>query len=199
VVERACDPFFTTKDVGKGTGLGLSQVYGVARQAGGAARIESRLGAGATVKLLLRSSDAPREPPQSQLPSASLEPPTPGLTVLLVDDEAAVRRLASEILQLFGYRVLEAGSGEAALGVLATTRPDVMLFDYAMPGMNGAELANQARARWPATPIVFASGHADTAAVEAAVGGEAIILRKPFDIDSLAAAIAAAVRRAPSA
>jgi signal transduction histidine kinase/ActR/RegA family two-component response regulator len=191
VMERAFDPFFTTKGVGKGTGLGLSQVYGVARQAGGTAKIASRPGGGTVVTLMLRRSTLPAEAGAATLgePPAVLAP-QPGCTVLVVDDERAVRALAGEILELLGYRVLEAESGEAALEILEDVRPDVMLFDYAMPGMNGAELARLARLRWPDTPIVFASGYADTAQVEAALGGEAIILRKPFNMETLAQTIA---------
>jgi len=190
VAERAFDPFFTTKGVGKGTGLGLSQVYGVARQAGGAAQIDSELGRGTVVRLmLLRSSAAadvapgPGEPPPILAPAA-------GRTVLVVDDEAPVRALAAETLELLGYRVLQADSGAAALALLEREVPDLMLFDYAMPDMNGAELAGLVRARLPDVPIVFASGHADTAAVEAALGGQATILRKPFNMETLARIIA---------
>ena len=190
VAERAFDPFFTTKGVGKGTGLGLSQVYGVARQAGGAAQIDSELGRGTVVRLmLLRSSAAadvapgPGEPPPILAPAA-------GRTVLVVDDEAPVRALAAETLELLGYRVLQADSGAAALALLEREVPDLMLFDYAMPDMNGAELAGLVRARLPDVPIVFASGHADTAAVEAALGGQPTILRKPFNMETLARTIA---------
>jgi len=191
VVERAFDPFFTTKGIGKGTGLGLSQVYGVARQAGGTAQIESAPGRGTVVTLLLRRSSQPaRAAAPAKAEPAPVLAPAAGGTVLVVDDEGPVRALAGEILQLLGYRVLLAESGPAALEILQETKPDLMLFDYAMPGMNGAELAKQARARWPDVPIVFASGHADTAQVEAALGGEAEILRKPFNMETLAQTIA---------
>jgi signal transduction histidine kinase len=190
VMERAFDPFFTTKGVGKGTGLGLSQVYGVARQAGGAARISSGAGRGTTVSLFLRRSTRPVEvAPDRDAPHPAPAPPG-GRTVLVVDDEAQVRALATETLAMLGYDVLDADSGEAALKILETTRPDIMLFDYAMPGMSGAELARQARQRWPDVPIVFASGYADTQAVEEAVGGQALILRKPFDMEHLARVLA---------
>jgi signal transduction histidine kinase len=194
VVERAFDPFFTTKGVGKGTGLGLSQVYGVARQAGGAAKIESGLkhegGRGTTVTLFLRRSGRPAEAaPDHSAPRPVLAPDS-GRTVLVVDDDPPVRALACETLAMLGYAVLDAGSGAEALEILSNTRPDIMLLDYAMPGMSGAELAGKARERWPGVPIVFASGHADTAAVEQALGGEALILRKPFNMESLARALA---------
>ena len=199
IIERAFDPFFTTKGVGEGTGLGLSQVYGVARQAGGAARIHSVTAPGSTrgtsVTLFLRRSSRPVEVAPDDSAPQPVMAPEGGRTVLVVDDEEQVRALACETLAMLGYRVLDAGSGAAALRILETTRPDIMLFDYAMPGMSGAELARQARARWPDVPIVFASGHADTDAVEQALGGEAQILRKPFDMDSLARALAGLSKR----
>jgi signal transduction histidine kinase len=195
VKERAFDPFFTTKGVGKGTGLGLSQVYGVARQAGGTALITSAPGAGTVVTLLLRRSTAPGEGAGAQAEPRPVLAPASGRTVLVVDDEAAVRALACDILHLLGYRVLEADSGTKALKVLESVRPDLMLLDYAMPGMNGAEVARLARRRWPDVPIVFASGYADTAQVEAAVGGQAVILRKPFDMETLAETIAGLLDR----
>ncbi|HLZ74875.1 response regulator [Phenylobacterium sp.] len=193
VIQRAFDPFFTTKGVGKGTGLGLSQVYGVARQAGGTAEIASTPGLGTVVTLLLRRSALAADAPQAQ---ASLRPvlaPKGGRTVLLVDDEAPVRELTAETLELLGYQVLTADSGAAALEILETAQPDVMLFDYAMPAMNGAELARLARLIRPDTPIVIASGYADTAQVEAALGGEAMILRKPFNMETLAQTVAGLV------
>jgi signal transduction histidine kinase/CheY-like chemotaxis protein len=197
VAERAFDPFFTTKGVGKGTGLGLSQVYGVARQAGGLARIESQPGQGTTVALFLRRSEAEatQAAPAGAEPAAAGPPPAPrpDLGVLVVDDEARVRNLACDALNLLGYRASGAESGPAALEMLEREAPAVVVMDYAMPGMSGAEAAAEARRRRPNLPIIFASGYADTAAVEAAVGAGAVILRKPFNMEELARAVAAAV------
>jgi signal transduction histidine kinase/ActR/RegA family two-component response regulator len=197
VMQRAFDPFFTTKGVGKGTGLGLSQVYGVARQAGGTAEIANAPGGGTVVILLLRRSTAALDPGEARDAPRPILAPRVGRTILMVDDDDPVRRLTRETLELLGYRVLEADSGAKALDMLETLRPDLMLFDYAMPGMNGAELARLARARLPDTPIVIASGHADTAQIEAALGGEAILLRKPFNMEALAQTIARLLQDSP--
>ena len=110
--------------------------------------------------------------------------------MLLVDDEDAVRELTAETLEMLGYRVLQADSGAKALDMLETVATDLMLFDYAMPLMNGAELARLARQRRPEAPIVIASGYADTAQVEAALGGAAVILRKPFNMEAQAETVA---------
>jgi signal transduction histidine kinase/ActR/RegA family two-component response regulator len=194
VAERAFDPFFTTKGVGKGTGLGLSQVYGVARQAGGEARIVSETGRGATVSLLLRRSATPIAADATPDTAHSVIAQAVNATILVVDDDGDVRALVCDTLEMLGYRVLAADSGQAALAVLDRTRPDLVLMDFAMPGMNGAEAAGLARQRWSEMPIVFASGYADTAAVENALGGQAVILRKPFDMDELATTLATALR-----
>ncbi|MDB5445425.1 MAG: sensor histidine kinase [Phenylobacterium sp.] len=196
VLDRAFDPFFTTKGVGKGTGLGLSQVYGVARQAGGVARIESRPGEGTTVSLFLRRSEATEAAeaaPAEPAPGVAILAPRPDLTVLVVDDEPQVRGLACDTLNMLGYRAEPAETGAAALDLVERAAPDVVIMDYAMPGMSGAEAAALLRRRRPDLPIIFASGYADTAAVEAAVGPGAVILRKPFNMDELARTVAAAV------
>jgi CheY-like chemotaxis protein len=194
VLQRAFDPFFTTKGVGKGTGLGLSQVYGVARQAGGVARIDSRPGKGARVSLLLRRSEALATGPEAGAGAGvAIFAPRPGAAVLVVDDETQVRELACETLRMLGYAADGADSGPAAVERLQTAVPDLVVMDYAMPGMSGAEAARILRERRPDVPIIFASGYADTAAVEAALGREAVILRKPFNMDELAAAVAGAL------
>jgi PAS domain S-box-containing protein len=191
---RAFDPFFTTKGVGKGTGLGLSQVYGMARQAGGAARIESREAQGTSVVLLLKFVQAS----DGGVASAATEdlPPLPKApTVLAVDDDPDVRQFLSDSLETIGFRVMLAEDGASGLSALEAFTPDVLLLDFAMPGMSGAEVADRVRIQRPNLPIVFASGHSDTAAIEKAVGPSAVLLRKPFRIEDLEAALRAAVAR----
>jgi signal transduction histidine kinase/CheY-like chemotaxis protein len=197
VLARAFNPFFTTKGPGKGTGLGLSQVYAISRQAGGIARIESHPGKGTTVRMYLPvtevSAAAPTTAPEPPLPRAP-----PGAAVLVIDDDAAVRRVLTEFLRGIGYKVSEAADGPSGLAKLAEQAPDLLLVDFAMPGMNGAEVAKAARARQPGLPIVFATGYAETAAIEQAVGPDAVVLHKPFRMDELQAALAEAMAPAAS-
>ncbi len=199
VTARAFDPFFTTKGVGKGAGLGLSQVYGVARQAGGEAQIESEPGKGTKVILLLRRSpmDAPAAETLVQPMRTNLAEQDQSITVLVVDDDDQVRGLVCDSLDLMGYRVVEAPDGPRALAALKETPPDVVLLDFAMPGMNGAEVATLARRERPDLPIVFASGYAETEAVHRALGEGAAILRKPFEMNELAHALREAMDASP--
>jgi signal transduction histidine kinase len=185
VIERAFEPFFTTKGVGKGTGLGLSMVYGVARQSGGSVRIESEVGQGTVVTITLRR--APAAAGLSADPSAESAEIISGngQTVLVVDDEEGVRTSIADALSSIGYRVVSAGDGAAALRLVMHERPALAILDYAMPGMNGAELASAAKAMRPEMKIVFASGFAESEVLEAIVGPDAAILRKPFTIASL--------------
>jgi CheY-like chemotaxis protein len=188
---RAFDPFFTTKAVGQGTGLGLSQVYGVAQQAGGTARIQSRLGSGVSVIMIFKCAG------EALVPAAALDPATDlherEASILVVDDDASVRAFLVDSLEALGYPVTLAEDGPTALAALDKLRPDLMLLDFAMPGMTGAEIASVARSRRPDLAIVFASGYADTKAVEAAVGSGETMLRKPFAIEDLQAALATAL------
>jgi len=185
VLARAFDPFFTTKPAGKGTGLGLSQVYGIAGQAGGSVRIESAVGKGTTVAMrLCVSTDALQAADVAVARSSSRVTET----VLVVDDDTDVRTLVGEYLAEIGYRVYLADSGDAAMKILDDITPDLLLADFAMPGHNGADVARDIRRRVPDLPILFFSGYADTAALEAAVG-KAPLLRKPFRPNELATAI----------
>jgi CheY-like chemotaxis protein len=184
VAAKAFDPFFTTKGVGKGTGLGLSQVYGMARQAGGVARIQSMPQQGTTVWLLLPSLDKIRSAvAQREESDSPIAPMT--ATVLVVDDDADVRQFLVEALQTFGYHVLEAEDGYAALSLLAKSSPDLVIVDYAMPGLTGVEMVRELRLKRPDLPILFVSGHAETAAMEEVVDENISVLRKPFQISKL--------------
>jgi len=185
---KAFDPFFTTKPQGKGTGLGLSQVYGFARQLGGAARIESREGEGAAVSIFLPSV----EPPAESIAAPVAAEPTPVVTrgkVLVVDDDPAVRSVAVEALEAMGHEVSQASDGEQALAQLNTWAPDVMVIDYAMPGMTGAQLATQARERRPDIKILFVTGYADVDAVQGSLGADQLILSKPYHFEALVKAV----------
>lgn len=192
VLARAFDPFFTTKGVGKGTGLGLSMVYGVARQSGGRAEIVSEPGKGSTVSILLREVDGDAE--YSEDGPAKQASPT-ATHVLVVDDDPDVRLMTAAMLEDLGHRVSTADSGPAALKLLERQSPDVLLLDFVMPEMNGAELARAVRSRGDEVPIVFATGFAESVAIETALGETPTVLRKPFDLATLAEAIADARTR----
>jgi signal transduction histidine kinase len=175
---KVFEPFFTTKEVGKGSGLGLSQVYGVATQSGGGVRIETKVGKGTCVKVYLpRALTAAAQVHADERPAPDRVPDD--TVILVVDDDAAVREVTAAILTELGYRIVEAGSAGAALDMLdANAEIRLALLDFAMPGMNGAELAREVRARRPDLKILFATGFADETAL-AATGDEHII-QKPF-------------------
>ena len=192
VVARAFDPFFTTKGVGKGTGLGLSQVYGAVRQAGGTVRIETKTGAGTTVRLLLQQTQAAGR--SAGLVEADAMRAGSSARVLVVDDDPDVRHFLGEALEALGFTVTEAEDGYAGLAELERSNPDLMILDFAMPGMNGAEVARRAQAHRPSIRIVFATGYADSEALEAVVSGSLPVLRKPFQIRELEQVLHAALQ-----
>ncbi|HEV2567802.1 response regulator [Sphingomonas sp.] len=196
VAARAFDPFFTTKPVGKGTGLGLSMVYGVARQSGGRAGIRSEAGKGTTVSILLPLVDqAGAAAPDRPVTPALQEPKT----ILVIDDDPDVRLLTLSMLEELGHRTVEASSGPAALALLPTVRPDLILLDFAMPEMNGAQVATEIRARGGTAPIVFATGFADSEAIQKALVEEPHLLRKPYDLAQLSAMLNQALQSADRA
>ena len=185
ILAKVFEPFFTTKEVGKGSGLGLSQVFGLAKQSGGGVRIDSQPGQGASVKVFLpRATEAPRMPDAAE--EQADQPSTKDFKVLVVDDDNAVREVTAAILHDLGYGVVEAGSGGAALDVLdREAQIDLLLVDFAMPGMNGAEVAREVQARRPGLPVVFVTGYADIESL--ADAGASAIVRKPFAQRDLAA------------
>ena len=193
VAARAAEPFFSTKPLGKGTGLGLAQVYGIVRQAGGTLRIESRAGEGTIVRLLLPRADGAAEAEQVEAEAAAraAEAAAAGARLFVVDDDSDVREFLADSLVSLGYRVETLDGAEAALAALAEAPPALMLIDFAMPGMNGAELASIVRGRYPAMPIVFVTGFAESDQLESVLGPDVPVLRKPFGIDELAAVVAA--------
>jgi signal transduction histidine kinase/CheY-like chemotaxis protein len=184
VLAKAFEPFFTTKDIGKGSGLGLSQVLGFAKQSNGGVRIESRPGEGTCVKVYLpraavEDSATVLARSQAAVPHASKD-----AIILLVDDDEAVREVAASMLRDVGYGVTEAGSGGAALDLLNRERRfDLVVLDFAMPGMNGMDLAREVHSKFPAMPVLFITGYADNSAL--AEIGDSRLVKKPFLGDEL--------------
>jgi signal transduction histidine kinase len=200
---RAFEPFFTTKGPGAGSGLGLSQVFGTARQSGGDVEIDSAPGEGTAVSVYLpRAAAGAAVAAPTRQPDAPDEPRTSGAVVLLVDDDAAVRNITSEILQELGYSVRQAGGGGAALELLdCDPAVDLLLSDVVMPPMNGPELARRVRGLYPRLPIIFISGYAAPAGLSGE-GAEYRLIKKPFSSAGLRhhieAALAEARERAPA-
>ena len=192
VLDRAFEPFFTTKPVGEGTGLGLSQIHGFAAQAGGRAEIRSAAGEGTAVRIVLPATDKPFG---RAVEKAGAAKPPRNLSVLLVEDNDHVRDFAHHLLDELGYRVVSAASAEEALELMDTESVDLLFSDVVMPGHSGIELARLARETDPGLPVLLASGYSEE--VVALAGAEFEILRKPYDLDGIEAAIGAALERAP--
>ena len=187
LLARVFDPFFTTKPIGKGTGLGLSQVYGIAQQSGGTARLTSVEGGGVTVDLWLPATEPAGAAAEAAfLPEADAHGPRE--RILVVDDDEAVRHFMVDCLQTLGYRVEQAADGEAGLQLLTPAAPDLLIVDYAMPGMTGVDVVQRARATAPDMPIIMATGYADMAAVDRVLPSRNV-LRKPFRLSELAVAV----------
>ena len=158
-LERATEPFFSTKAVGKGTGLGLSMVRGFIEQLGGKLSIRSRIGAGTTVCLWLPEADEP-EPVAKTAPA--LPRPVEQATILLVDDDALIASSTKLLLEAIGHHVIEAASAESAIDLLERNASiDLVMTDYAMPGMTGLELATYVRRFRPELPVLLVTGFAD--------------------------------------
>ena len=183
---RAFEPFFTTKEVGKGTGLGLSQVYGLARQSGGIARIRSKPGAGTKVEIYL-----PRAPAAASSALLSEGDGAEGSvrrrgTVLIVDDQEDVREFAAVHLETLGYQTIHAANGRTALDLLEAggAAVDVLLVDYAMPGMSGVDVIRAIRQVRPDLPVVLMTGYADIGALSERLS-HVVLLNKPFRLHEL--------------
>jgi CheY-like chemotaxis protein len=184
-LDRAFEPFFTTKVTGKGTGLGLSQVYGFASQSGGDVRIDSVLGEGTTVTLLLPCSG--REPRAKADGEADAPRPTRTAHILLVEDNEEVGEFAEQLLAELGHEVKRVASGEEGLVLAITGQFDVVFSDVVMPGMSGLDLAAELAKAKPDLPVILTTGYSDEIARSGA-GGRPVIL-KPYRPETLAAAI----------
>jgi CheY-like chemotaxis protein len=193
-LSRAIEPFFTTKGIGKGTGLGVPMVHGFAEQSGGKFVLKSQLGQGTTAELwLVVSTEAAPQRADDREVKRDLN--TSPLRVLAVDDDTLVLANTATMLQELGHEVEEAGSGADALNALREDSFDLLLTDYAMPGMNGEELAKIVREEHPELPILMVSGYAD---LSPGLASEAVRLAKPFSEEALAAAIAEVVNEQSS-
>jgi signal transduction histidine kinase len=181
VRERMFEPFFTTKDVGKGSGLGLPQVLGVVKQLGGGLSVRSRSGEGTRISLFLPRAEGMTAEAATgdELPAAAAARHQRG-RILLVDDDADVRLIASAMLSDAGYEVIEASSGASALDALERdeTPAELVVADIAMPGINGVEFAAIVRRSWPSLPVLLMTGYAGNELMRKVSDCE--VLRKPF-------------------
>ncbi|MBB4750552.1 PAS domain S-box protein [Actinoplanes lobatus] len=179
VIDKVFEPFFTTKPSGQGTGLGLATVYGIITQAGGTVQIYSEEGIGTTFTILLPATDVE---PHEQVPEdPGLDLTGHGASVLVVEDEDALRDVTCRILRRAGYTVLAAGGGDEALRLAAENSVDVLLTDVIMPNMLGKDLADAVRERWPGTRVLFMSGYAQPVlTTHGTLSAEVHLLEKPF-------------------
>ena len=198
IIEQVMEPFFTTKEVGKGTGLGLSMVYGFAKQSGGAFRIESKLGVGTRAELWLPRAQGEEARPLRRAASAQDGKSVGSLSILLVDDHDGVRATTAAALTDLGHDVIEASDGTQAIEMLAA-RPrccDLLISDYAMPRVSGAEVIRQAREICPDLPALIITGYADERSVSRRPS-DVLVLSKPFTAEQLRGAIVQAVESRP--
>jgi CheY-like chemotaxis protein len=186
VAARAFDPFFTTKPIGQGTGLGLSMIYGFARQSNGHITLETMPGRGTSIRLCLPRHEGVPEADQTSSPNRDGIAAT-GETVLVVEDEPVVRGVIIEMLHDQGYQTREAADGAAGLQILQLNKPvDLLLTDIGLPGMNGRQLADQARELRPDLKVLFMTGYAENAAnAEGFLQPGMDMITKPFDLGHL--------------
>ncbi len=191
VMDRAFDPFFTTKSPGKGTGLGLSQVYGFVKQSGGHIKIYSEVGHGTTFKIYLPCYHGPDGAGAGKIAEAAPVRAVQGETILVVEDDDAVRKLAVEGLSELGYAVLQADHAVQALKLLDEHPAVVLLFtDVVMPNVNGRELADEARRRRPNLKVLFTTGYTCNAVVHNGTLDPGVrLLGKPYTLQQLGSTV----------
>jgi two-component system, cell cycle sensor histidine kinase and response regulator CckA len=195
---RIFEPFFTTKEVGKGTGLGLATVFGIIKQSNGFIRVNSEIGRGTTFKIYLPLVDKPTEPYDGQPELVQL--PVGTETILLAEDAAAVRAAARQILERYGYTVLEAPSGRDALNIALKRQAPIhlLLTDVVMPEMSGRELAEQFCELRPSAKVLYMSGYTDDAVVlHGILSADIAYLQKPFSPATLARKVREVLDAAP--
>jgi two-component system cell cycle sensor histidine kinase/response regulator CckA len=196
IMERIFEPFFTTKEKGSGTGLGLATVYGIVRQTGGFVHVDSVLGEGTSFKLYfpVYQQDASEAATQGQAVEDDVEEKqetkdlTGSATIMLVDDEDAVRSFGARALQNKGYTVIEASSGEEAWNIIQDDNPalDLIVTDVIMPEMDGPTFARHVLEAQPDLPIVFVSGYTEDRFKDEFEGHRVFFLPKPFTLQQLA-------------
>ena len=193
VLAHAFEPFFTTKAHGKGTGLGLAQLYGFAKQSGGAARIKSEIGHGTTVSIYLpRTHEEVAREAFSQGKGKAVR----RAKILVLDDDDDVRTVTRDSIKELGYEVVALGDPREALNRLAKESFDLLITDVAMPGMTGVEVARRVRTEGNALPIVFSSGYADVQSFGEELSDE-VVLKKPFRLIEISTRIEAALNADP--
>lgn len=196
IIDRAFEPFFTTKDVGKGSGLGLSQVFGFVDQSGGDVRIDSEIGVGTEVVMFLPRAELAADQESDAVPDQVEDEVTrgEGQTVLVVDDNIALREFASHALREMGYNPVEANDASDAMRAVKTGHIDLMLTDVGLPGLDGPELARHARIVSSELPVIFMTGYPEfDISTDGRLTSGASVLFKPFKHEDLARALSDAL------
>jgi nitrogen-specific signal transduction histidine kinase/CheY-like chemotaxis protein len=183
---RVFEPFFTTKGLGQGTGLGLATVYGIVKQSGGYIWVYSEVGQGTSFKIYFPRYTGPDDEVTPQEPGQDLEDRVAGATILIVEDDVAVRSSVRRLLERHDYRVLEAPCGSQALIVLAESAVDLVISDMVMPEMSGLELRQRLRELRPNLPVLLMSGYSEEAITRlGSPGSLGPLLEKPFTVQGI--------------
>ena len=188
IASRAFEPFFTTKEIVKGSGLGLSMVYGMARQSGGTARIQPAPGEGTAIKLYFKTATASDDSDSGAEEEDSEQVPQQAASVLVIDDDPDVRGFIAEALSEDGFEVRHCGDGATGLKEFAKERPDLVVLDFIMPAMSGADVASRMMADAPDQKILFVSGYSETEAIKS-IAPNSPLLPKPFRSEALCKAV----------